>query len=170
MRSPNPMLRKQLAKRGMKSSLDRALVQIQNWVVDIPLASAIAANGTVSNNDVKIDAGFDFIIHGVSAMFYRSTGVAGCPVAISSNPLLSSNDMPFLGQIRMQVQTQSSQWRWYNQAVRLDIAVSTQLKDLPLWQRPIVAGNDSLLVTITNDAPVPVFGQVVFHGGYYRRQ
>lgn len=164
----NPLLRKQLAKRGMTGPLGAKLIEVFTWIVDIPLASAIATNGTVSNNDVQIPSGKAFIVHGISAQFYRSTAPIGTPVALQSASLVASNDMPFLGHLRMQVQTQSSQWLWFNKPARLDIVCSNSMTDRPVWARPFVPGNDSLKVDIYNDSAVSLFGQILFHGAYYQ--
>lgn len=165
----NPLLRRQLAKRGMTGPLGSKLIEVFTWVIDIPAASAIAAGGSVSDNTVQIPTSMDFIVHGIAAQFYRSTAPIGTPVALASAALTASNDMPFLGHLRMQVQTQSSQWLWWNKAARLDILTSNSLTDRPVWARPFVPGNDSLKVDIYNDSAVALYGQVLFLGAYYKR-
>jgi hypothetical protein len=131
----------------------------------------IGSGGTVQSN-VRVDGGSNFIVFDIAASFQLngafSNAIDGTPLALSSNGVgatgtaATSNNMPSLAQVRAMIQTQDRPWM--NIPIRADALVSNALSRNFLAKQPMVAGNDVIQVTVYNDGPATIKGQIAFIG------
>lgn len=136
------------------------------YTFNLNFDSNIAAAGGTLTRAAQIDAAGALAVGRFNATFWivavLNAAVAGTPLPIAPDPASASNTMPNLGMLTAQMSSNS--WEMQNQPTRLTNLMGNS--QFPNWfpVYPLIPANDTLSVTIVNNAAVAVQGQISFVG------
>ena len=162
----NPGLLQQMREMGAKAIVALTPDHFFDYVADFPTI----APGQSATVAVRIDGNVHFIVDQLNAGFQLvaafGTVLAGTPLPRTSAPgdAANVNTIPTMAHLRCIITTTDRPWTQLTTGVRMDILTGTGENGGWCPFKGAVAGNDSILVTVTNDAAVAVRGQVVFRG------
>jgi hypothetical protein len=133
---------------------------------------ASIAPGASAQANVRVDGASNFQVFDIAASLQLNgafqTAIDGTPLTVNSaaagasGTAASSNNMPFYAHTRILIQTQDRPWM--NIPVRTDTFCSHFTCRDWLAKQPLVAGNDVIQVTLYNDSPATIKGQIAFIG------
>lgn len=160
----NPRLLAQMREMGADGPTSVPPDHYFDYVAEFANIPA-AGQATVT---VKIDSAGHFIVDQLNGSFQLNgafgAAIDGSPLSRDGNPLIANNTMPTLAHVRIAISSTDRQWHGGATAIRADTILGDARQPGWLAWKAAVQGGDSMQVTVFNDGPAPIKGQVVFAG------
>jgi hypothetical protein len=132
--------------------------------------SATINAGAQADASVQVDAGWLFVVDAIVGTIFTPTArtmIAGTPFAREGDPAIADGTSSQFDHFRLQIR--DGEATWFNTPIRAGIILGDGRLPNYLRFSPVVAGNDTLTVSLFNDSPADAArAQIAFIGRYIR--